>query len=214
MAVLGLITRSTIASLLLTIMFWVLLFLVNQADGVFIMLRESAILRAERLEARIVVAEQAAREELEVMREEGMPTRDENGNLLGRATDEMEVANPMLRGMRESLEDAERGRRTWTAWAWRIYAVKTALPKTVDTINLLDRYLLTDEDRARFRNPGRAGVSVDEQDDDVEPNDPVLQERMIAAFNSRTQTWIIGTSLAFEAVVLGFGAWRFSRRDF
>ena len=30
----------------------------------------------------------------------------------------------------------------------------------------------------------------------------------------RSVSWIVGTSLAFEAVLLAFGAWWFHRRDF
>jgi hypothetical protein len=40
-------------------------------------------------------------------------------------------------------------------------------------------------------------------------------ERFGAALDeTHSYTWIIGTSLGFEALVLGFGVWRFGRRDF
>jgi len=212
MALLGLLTRSTIASLLLTIMFWVLLWLVNMADGVFIMLREQSALRVERMEARLPRAERAAAEALERMKEEELPLRDEQGRFLGNARDELEVANPMLRGQREALDEARASAASWRTWAWRIVALKTALPKTVDTINLLDRYLLTDEDRQRFRGPAEAEVTID--DPEVRQGDPALAARIEKAYNTRTEFWVVGTSLAFEFVILGIGVWRFSRRDF
>ena len=31
---------------------------------------------------------------------------------------------------------------------------------------------------------------------------------------SHSYTWVLGTSLGFEAIVLGFGLWRFTRRDY
>ncbi len=41
-----------------------------------------------------------------------------------------------------------------------------------------------------------------------------IAEEADRAARSRAVPWIIGTSLAFEAVILGWAAWLFCRRDY
>ena len=88
----------------------------------------------------------------------------------------------------------------------------TVLPKTGETIGLLERLLVK-----------HAGLTMP---DDGDSDDSIRQfgamvgerefkERMSEALDeSHSYVWILGTSLGFEALVLGFGVWRFSRRDF
>jgi hypothetical protein len=40
------------------------------------------------------------------------------------------------------------------------------------------------------------------------------QKELVETINSQPVSWILGTSLAFEAVVLACAAWIFSQRDF
>ncbi|WP_200276245.1 hypothetical protein [Haloferula rosea] len=79
------------------------------------------------------------------------------------------------------------------------------LPKTTDTINLLQRYITVEGERefSMTQLIGAMSGFGSEEDEVTE-----------AALKRHSPVYIIGTSLAFEFVVLGFGAWMFVRRDF
>lgn len=210
-ALVGLLTRSTIAAILLTILAWLGLFAVNTTDGLFIHYRERAALQCERLERRVQAGEDLARRELERRAQAGQPVRDEDGTLPPGAADELEAVNPLLRGLRERLEESRRTHANLDAWSRRVTAIKTIVPKTQETIGLLERSLLSAEDQTLFF-PQR-----DDRPDptaDVTDNDPELVDRLIAATRARSTAWILGTSLAFEAAVLAACCWVFCRRDF
>jgi hypothetical protein len=44
--------------------------------------------------------------------------------------------------------------------------------------------------------------------------DPEVLGNVVDEVDARSVRWVLGTSLAFEAVVLGLGAWVFCRRDY
>lgn len=201
---LGLLTRSTIASLLLTLLFWLFLFSVNAFDGIAIQLREGANLRVQRLEARAEVQERAARIELA---EAGQPVPE--------TTLAVAEADPALQRTLDRLDEERPVQRRWQRIGTIVYASKTALPKTSETINLLNRHLVKPEDSELFaggppdRTPDNAGDTVSMTNPDRE-----YTRRVLAASNERTLGWVLGTSLAFVAVVLLLSAWIFKRRDF
>jgi len=119
----------------------------------------------------------------------------------------VEEAEGRLEDLSERVEEARDDLRMWTnlhAWA---FGVKTLLPKTGETMDLLERWIITDEEfRSAIEgqsqnNPGMQGQAI--HGEDVSPFG-VAEE----------VAWIIGTSLVFELAVLGFGVWVFSRRDY
>jgi len=62
---------------------------------------------------------------------------------------------------------------------------------------------------------------VDEEQGDGRPDimgrraaDRAAQEEMARVISHRSVAWVLGTSLAFEAVVLAAAAWIFCRRDY
>jgi hypothetical protein len=79
--------------------------------------------------------------------------------------------------------------------------MRTVVPKTAETADLMNRWLL------RATNlEGRSGPRQDRMF--------AAQKELVETVNSRPVSWILGTSLAFEAVILAWAAWIFSRRDF
>ena len=99
-----------------------------------------------------------------------------------------------------------------------LFGVLTVLPKTQGTTQLLDRVLMTDEDRMN-------------QTDDSPPPDfsnghhpgpgrgPWREREFLAREaekekEKRTATWIISTSMAFELVMISLAGWLFCRRDY
>jgi hypothetical protein len=93
----------------------------------------------------------------------------------------------------------------WFEWA------NIVLPKTDETVGLLERVLRQ-----------RAGMKIEDsgEDENIQIFGPTrisrneFQKRVQEAIDSRSVTWVIGTSLIFEFIVLFFACWRFSRRDF
>ena len=174
----GMLTRSTIAALLLTLVVWLGLWGLNMTDGTLLFFRERAALQAER----------AARQ----------VERLAPGPTLERARAEAA----------EAAEAARTMRRISAVAAW----LKTLLPKTAETIQLLDRWTLTPEDKAPFGGP--APEADDGPAVPFGPPDRELAARLEAATRERSAVWVLGSSLACEAVVVGLAAWLFCRRDF
>lgn len=236
----GLLTRSTLASLLLTVLLWFMLFLLNTADG--ILLNESV--RNQTVADQRTARVQVQQERLESLwanthgggvpaDPDGSGTHDQEddpdsteasatgfgGVLAGEVRrgprvedlDEEETLQQIERtrgeieSLRESVDSAQRTADTVSRLHQRVLVVKTILPKTRDTIDLLNRHLISQEDveQSSRRQQERFGEEFSE-----------TNRRTQEAIRSRSLWWIVGTSLIFEAFILGLGAWIFSRRDF
>ncbi len=207
-ALLGLVTRSTVAALLLTGLFWFMLFVLNAGDAMLVSFRESTRYVMEAHEERIELAERNTVRLLRTEREnagesvEGyQPTRQE-----------IEDRNPFLAGLYTSLEEDKDDLESLEKWARLVFIVKTALPKTGETTALLERHLIDPDDitppEAEDSNPAadlQGDVEVDQDD---------LNARIQEVFRARSVGWVLGTSLAFEAVVLLLCCLIFRRRDF
>lgn len=208
---LGMLTRSTIASLLLTILMWVALWAVNTTDGVFLMQRETSAVNAERTAKRLVRSEANAKKTLDdrTGRGEAIPA---HGGDTGFA-DALEAVSPGLRIVRKESRDDDESAANWRLWSDRIRIAKTILPKTQETVQLLDRWLVSPADKELITNQhgedgdadGRARFGT---------GDPEVARRMEAALRDRTVWWVLGTSFAFEGLILSLAAWIFCRRDF
>jgi hypothetical protein len=84
-----------------------------------------------------------------------------------------------------------------------VYGVKTVLPKTTETIGLLERTLIS---AAALPN-----------EDNIPPGQELQHaatQELISEIRARSAWWVLGTSLAFEAVILALAGWVFRRRDF
>lgn len=182
-ALLGLLTRSTIAALLLTLLAWVFLFSVNQTDKLFIMLREQAAAEAQQLTRRVDRLERAPPGE-------------------GRAK--------MLEAARKDLAKAGARAESWGRRSGWVFAARTLLPKTDETIALLGRTLI-DQNQA-MKIMGRSASF--ESDDDNPLDDRGVALRADKVLRGRSVWWIVGTSLLSEACVLALALWIFARRDF
>jgi hypothetical protein len=81
------------------------------------------------------------------------------------------------------------------------YGIKTVLPKTTDTIDLLERLLMKAAKLPQSGQPQERRMMA-------------AQQELIDIVRGRSITWVVGTSLGFEAVVLCFAALIFCRRDY
>lgn len=232
-ALIGLVTRSTLAALLLTVLLWFVLFLLNSADETLLLFKTQTenrvVQQSSQLETqrdRLVSLRSASNGETEVGApdaNETAPEEDETGGFLGRIGDEfregqriedmdeedlasqIERLEDQIRVNETDLEETEAAADSLAAWHGRIVAVKTVLPKTRDTLNLLDRYLISDQ-AIEESGESRRGQGNDEF------NEAGVQ--MTQELRDRSIWWVIGTSLIFEAFILALGSWIFSRRDF
>ncbi|MFM9994224.1 MAG: hypothetical protein ACKVU4_00315 [Phycisphaerales bacterium] len=192
---LGLLTRSAIASLLLTLLVWLGVFGINSAESIFLVLRERNAMRIEWLEPAVERLESALAED----------------TTAGRANPRREAA---LEKRREQLAEGRKNsgpiRRAHAA----VLAIKTAAPKTQETADLLQRVILSAADRDRFRFSDRKSPGFDFAGDDVSVDGRELQRRVEEGQLGRSLLWVIGTSVGFETVVLALAGWVFARRDF
>lgn len=218
----GLITRSTLAALLLTGLFWAGLTAVHWTDGIMLLVKNDAQQSAIRLNDRVVTLEQQI-EVLGAAQPDSAelpvtPNNSEIGGFLGEIVHEIRHgdqtadmtpeekrerisdARRELEGVSEQASVAQRRANTLRLWHNGILAIKTLLPKTGDTLDLLNRHLIPEEDIDDL---------ADSQDPNAGTTTAIRQE-----YNSRSLWWIVGTSLIFEAFVLAIGAWIFRRRDF
>jgi hypothetical protein len=228
-ALLGLITKSTIASLLLTLLFWFLVFVVNTADGRLLQQLARFDLQIERRET-VIANLQESRESAAEQLAEARPIADADD---ARPSDRQRVERleQRIAGIDRGIKNLERDipnirddRAAWAPWFDGVFAVKTVLPKTGETIALLDRWLV------EAANLNEAMAGSDQPDDDeldalinqpdasqpavlrVGPQDVNAEvERRI---ESRSVAWVLGTSFAFEFVILLIATVIFSRRDF
>ncbi len=190
----GVITRSTLAAVLMTILFWFFLFCLDRAEIGLLLFKtgaeREAVSRERRisyLDGRIAYLERQPPEQQEKSQNIAEGWREERAQLVA-ARESRAVRNLNI--------------------AHRItYGIKTVMPKTRETTELMNRKLL---------RPARTPEG-DEPLDDPRREGPVSDadiQKLDQTMRSRSLWWVIGTSLGFEAVVLLLAAWVFCRRDY
>jgi ABC-type transport system involved in multi-copper enzyme maturation permease subunit len=193
----GVWTRSTVAAILLTVIFWFGCFGFQKAD-------ESL------LSVQSLMEKMQAQEKREI------------------AFDAMSPENPrktqMLADRQKLIDRGEDYDRTISRIRFfhRLAdGVNAVVPKTTQTTNLLDRYLFTDDEaagsatRRAERSSGRRAANG--RGDPFGANEETMAEtagEVQTTLRSQSPWFIIGTSLASEAVILSLAAWIFCRRDY
>jgi ABC-type transport system involved in multi-copper enzyme maturation permease subunit len=204
----GVWTRSLMAALTLTLLFWLLLFGLNYTElFIFVKQRESEVLvelhtqRAERTQREIDISQ---------TQPASSPSTRPKGFTDGTPKTRHDTSVQKIES--ESSWAAGLGK-----WHNILFAVKTVLPKTSDTINLMSRQLLESRELNAEEEDAFHKASLELSDDD----------RVIAFYaqakagmevaksvRARTAFWVIGTSLGFELVILGLAGFIFCRRDY
>jgi ABC-type transport system involved in multi-copper enzyme maturation permease subunit len=219
----GLLTRSTIASILLTCLFWLLVFGCNLADAILLQQKVTAEISLEKQEARLARGQKRATERLDTQRAEAHAKAAADAQEAGAepppapepreyTQEELDGAYTVLPEFRDETDKAREGLETWTWWSTMIYRTKTVLPKTGETVDLLNRYLLTAEERAMFLP--RDNESSADLEEATGVSQAELGRAMAEETHERTVWWIVGTSLVFEGVIVGIAGVIFVRRDF
>lgn len=209
---LALLTRSTMAALLLTLLTWFGLFSITVTDDMLLSMREARVMEVQIYERREQIQIEGERNELRRL------------EALGEEIPEGELANPLLLATREQLQDRRAALRRASRRTGLWTLLRTPMPKTTETIDYLGRSLISMEELEKIMNP--AG----DEEYDVEKtidrrargimrvrmgfDDPAVAHRTEVIQRERGFGWTIGTSLGFELVVVGVCCLIFSRRDF
>jgi len=202
-ALIGLLTRSTIAAVLLTVGFWLLVFLVHSAEQTFLVFRISNEMRQEKLAAMI--------ETLKTQRQQSESQAKAENREVDPAV--LHVNDTSMAKRQGQLDETKKDSVMLIRGHAILYGVMTVLPKTKETVALLDRYLLTQKERDQFQ-PDNDEQSFGMSNDDVKISQRHMTSRIEGERRSRNVTWVIGTSLGFEVVMVGLMVWFFRRRDF
>ncbi len=198
---LGVVTRSTVAAMLLTLLIWFCFWAIQQANVTVHLFRVAGEVQQENFVKTIAMHDDriAAQKKREPTTLTAAAIRNDQ----------------FMRDKVISDQAASRSTLEKLRLADRLIADAAAIfPKTEKTIDLLSRKII---EIAHLERP-RGGRHGDRRDDQNEVpfalNDPQVQKRFQADQNAQSATFIIGTSLAFEAVVLSLAAWAFCRRDY
>jgi ABC-type transport system involved in multi-copper enzyme maturation permease subunit len=197
----GLLTRSTIAALLLTLLIWLLFFGVHTAESLV-------------LWAKISSDHRVALVERDINRLEMTFANAATNPAASEPSPANSVASEKLAQLKIDLEKSE-STRTKLVVAHRIlFAFKTVMPKTSETIDLLEKTLVKTADLPELDNDesGTSSPSIGERLNRAEQR--AVQKELIEVTRSRSVAWVVGTSLLFELLMLGWAGWVFSRRDF
>lgn len=218
-ALVGLLSKSGLTAVLVTILFWFIVFLFNAGDQSLLGWIKREEVSVSMREARVAAIDAQIADLRE--RQAADPTEDGRASLqtrIDRRTSQREEEAAAVHSARGTLDKLR-------PWHTGIMVAKTILPKTGETTALLQRSLMTqdeEEDRIDAMHAGkndRSGLPTSSEPDAVPPVDDRELDRRMAqatqtALRERSLWWIIGTSLLFEAAVLGIATMLFVRRDF
>lgn len=223
----GMVTRSAIASLLMTLLLWFFTFAIHSTEVLLLTFKTKTEVTVERYEASL--ADTRAKV-LDLRAGAEGATDESDAAKLARRIAAGEAYIVRLEG---DLPDHQRMQRSLAKWQGLMFNIKTALPKTSETTELLNRWLVeladlpasgdtpaaeVDPDLAALmggtseEHPGeapRTPRSVQVKDDD-----PEWVRRIQERIRERSVAWVLGTSLGFEFVCVGIAAIIFVRRDF
>ncbi len=197
---LGLLTRSAIAALLLTLLVWFLIFAINSTESLVLRMKLAGEQKIANYERRIAAYER---------RLERLDQADDD-TTAGRAT----TLQVRLERQREKLEEAGETQRKFDVAHNITFGVKTVLPKTSETIALLERWLIDLAELPGLSNKRDANVDLQIETGDFTLNGERLNRDALEIVRDRPVSWVIGTSIAFEVVLLALGGMIFCRRDF
>lgn len=213
-------TRSSIAALLFTILFWFLLFIAQSAETQLNTLTTQRSLEVERDTRRI----DGFKRRLELAQ-----SPETLKEALGAAlTDKVRLQRDLDDAIVQR-DAAIQTRDTLAAWHGRTRVLMAILPKNQETIGLLDRWLT--KDLSQSLTDIMMGSVPEAQEPEPAPdaptdtpteegrrgrhrNDMQAVRKVNEDVKTRSSTYVIGTSLGFEVVILGLSALIFIRRDF
>jgi hypothetical protein len=216
-ALVGMLTRSTMAALLVTLIFWGLVSGIQRAERLTLLASIADDRAAVRLDREITLVEDRLSDAPTTK-----PADDPPPTPLSSWTRQIfSFFGPTLPTDRPTLQqrlaDLRRQRDRVTHHFDRVHQVlywfEVPLPKTTETVDLLQRNLIAAANLPR-------GLEDADLADNPSPFRARQRDRQIAGamvdqeMRQRSAWWIIGDSIGFEIVAVGLAAWLFCRRDY
>ncbi len=193
----GIITRSTLTALLVTLLFWFGTFSIHMVDDVLSTRMIEFEETADRAEKRIV--------ELKAEHKAAAAEND---------TAEADDAEHWMQGPQKEAETARTAIDQLAPWETVVGIIRTIMPETDRTLNLLHRELERNSDMSLVDlMAGRGFEDENEQTQEMDEYE-VAGRRKMKEENEIPAWRIIGKSLIFEVIVLGLALWIFQRRDY
>ena len=193
----GIITRSTLTALLVTLLFWFGTFSIHMVDDVLSTRMIEFEETADRAEKRIV--------ELKAEHKAAAAEND---------TAEADDAEHWMQGPQKEAETARTAIDQLAPWETVVGIIRTTMPETDRTLNLLHRELERDSEVSLVDlMAGRGFEDENEQTQEMDEYE-VAGRRKMKEENEIPAWRIIGKSLIFEVIVLGLALWIFQRRDY
>ncbi len=228
----GVVTRSTLSAILLTMVFWLVIAAVQRTESFLLLAQSMNQQRAANLDHQIAAA-QAELDHTPTPTTAPTPRAADRpkdrswlGNLFGGGGDD---APPSRRELEMRLENLRANRQQVPpdrfTTAHTVFAgILVPLPKTSGTIEVLERQLIKLTDLPPVSDPTASDAALVGQPDGPPMGPPgrgrrrgrgEYEERQLdLQLRQRSAAWILGSSCAFEAVVLALAAWLFCRRDY
>lgn len=229
-AFLGLVTRSTIAALLLSVLFWFFLFLLNTSERTVLLFKlnaEDRIATAQREIDNLPELISRSKDRIAIFSKprEGESDPERLKREANKVTEEAKLAGHEMRQATrpQILAEYKASFDTLNKWHSMLYGIKTVFPKTAETMGLLERQLTSlnefsrfeeaQDDRADERRERRARNPNSATAESNEPS-PRVARKVEEVLRARSVFWVVGTSVLFEVLVLMICCAIFVRRDF
>lgn len=213
----GILTRSALAAILVTALFWGFLYVIHNTDMILTNFTAAADVRVKQQHRLVSFNEDAIAKNL------ARPAEQRSN---------MSAFEYQRDRQKELLGEYQQTADELHWWHNLVLGIKTPLPKTNETVALMSRWLVrpgaldavqqnqrerSEAERARrtammppSTPPDQGGAqSLRQTMGSDETGQQIAQE-----LGARDLPWIAGTSLGFEAVILALAGWVFCRRDF
>jgi ABC-type transport system involved in multi-copper enzyme maturation permease subunit len=207
-ALLGLVTRSTIASLLLTLLLWFGVFGVHTTESTLLLFKIQKEMQVEKGKSEV------ARLEAEKKEFEAAPPEETPGDAATPSKPAEWPKQAELDRWQRDTAEVESSSKSVRKWHRLFYSGMTLLPKTSETIEVLERKLISDADLKDLRDKDDREGPGGFPGERIHVSGAKVQARLQDTLRSRSTAWVIGTSVAFEGVMLMIAGWIFCRRDF
>ena len=199
----GMLTRSGITALLVTVIFWMVLWAAQTSEAVLNSIMTDARVKIDRY------SEAIEEQEATILEMEARAAKKDGGDF------RIDKTQERIGNWHEDIDEATELLDTLDTWYRPVSWGLAVLPKTAQTIGLLDRWL------SSAGGFDIAAIMRGEMEE-VEEFDPAsnrareqeTQRRLAEDYGERSLWYVVGTSLLFEAVIVSIALWLFRRRDF
>ena len=210
---LGVITRSTIATLLLTVLLWAIIGGMHFSEVRLQALRNIYARRIETIDQDLAAMDAAPPTTRASQNAASSSMVKSMQDMLG-IHSPTSVRSPERENLVAHRQTAVSGEHFFTTWHRVAYPIHVILPKTSETSDLLDHAIMSSDEYLEILSGRREEIQERFRRQVREQDMFLINDEIDTIRRSRSTVGILASSLAFEACILGIAAWMFCRRDF